>query len=253
MQKGFKRYKLIFVPTQIGFDAICDTLMSITDGNMLDEMERDCKAVYDATLTFPVMIPGTRYYKGMKARQRLMERFKKIIADRRSGKACFSDDFLQSMLERDSYPADEKLEDEEIMDNLLTTMLSGQSTTATAMMWSVKFLSDNQHVQDKLRVIKETLRMSNIVMWYPRIASDDCTIDGYEIKKGWIVDVDATYIHYDPALHKDPLRFDPSRFDEMPKPYTYMPFGSGPRTCLGINMAKVTMSVFLHRLTTGYT
>ncbi|MFS8016543.1 putative (+)-abscisic acid 8'-hydroxylase [Helianthus anomalus] len=39
---------------------------------------------------------------------------------------------------------------------------------------------------------------------------------------------------------------------EAQKPYSYIPFGSGPRTCLGINMAKVTMLVFLHRLTSGY-
>ncbi|KAK3007510.1 hypothetical protein RJ639_014497 [Escallonia herrerae] len=41
-------------------------------------------------------------------------------------------------------------------------------------------------------------------------------------------------------------------FQEMQKPYSYIPFGSGPRTCLGMNMAKVTMLVFLHRLTSGY-
>lgn len=80
-----------------------------------------------------------------------MKRFKDIIDERRSGKVE-SNDFLQLMVEKDSNSDDEKLDDEEIMDNLLTTMLSGQSTTATAMMWSVKFISDNKPVQDKLRV-----------------------------------------------------------------------------------------------------
>ncbi|KVI02843.1 cytochrome P450, partial [Cynara cardunculus var. scolymus] len=58
------------------------------------------------------------------------ERFKK----RNSNEA--HEDFLQSMLERDSFPADEKLDDSEIMDNILTLILGGQSTTAAAMMWS---------------------------------------------------------------------------------------------------------------------
>lgn len=110
---------------------------------------------------------------------------------------------------------------------------------------------------------------------------------GFEIKKGWHVNIDATCIHYDPDLFKDPMQFNPSRFDvisslpsswfvvlayitamsfrhkiqvtnpclflqEMQKPYSHIPFGSGPRTCLGMNMAKVTMLVFLHRLTSGY-
>ena len=41
-------------------------------------------------------------------------------------------------------------------------------------------------------------------------------------------------------------------FQEAQKPYSFIPFGSGARTCLGMNMAKVTMLVFLHRLTSGY-
>lgn len=62
------------------------------------------------------------------------------------------DDFLQAMLQRDSLPEDEKLSDEEIMDNLLTLIIAGQSTTAAAMMWSVKFLDGNRHAQERLRV-----------------------------------------------------------------------------------------------------
>lgn len=113
---------------------------------------------------------------------------------------------------------------------------------------------------------------------------------GYAIRKGWHVNIDATCIHYDPDLYPQPLQFNPSRFDvtnklssqlfhfrplviflgnwiviflplflyiicflqEMQKPYSFIPFGAGPRTCLGINMAKVTMLVFLHRLTSEY-
>lgn len=81
--------------------------------------------------------------------------------------------------------------------------------------------------------------MSNVLLWYPRVALEDCKIEGkfelicsqmgelvvkghefkyfwiagYEIKKGWKVNLDATQIHYDPTIYKDPLRFDPSRFD----------------------------------------
>ncbi|KAK9922663.1 hypothetical protein M0R45_031118 [Rubus argutus] len=167
------------------------------------------------------------------------------------------------------------------MDNLMTLIIAGQTTTSAAMMWSVKFLDENQQAQDILReeqlsiakskpdgasvaledinnmpycwkVVKETVRMSTVVMWYPRVALNDCTIEGFEIKKGWHVNVDATCIHNDPDLYADPSKFDPSRFDEMQKPYSFIPFGSGPRTCLGMNMAKMTMMVFLHRLTTAY-
>lgn len=89
----------------------------------------------------------------LQARRRLMETFKDMIARRRSGKELPEpDDFLQSMLRRDSYPPNEKLQDSEIMDNLMTLIIAGQTTTSAAMMWSVKFLDENQQAQDILRV-----------------------------------------------------------------------------------------------------
>ncbi|KAI5418444.1 hypothetical protein KIW84_042902 [Lathyrus oleraceus] len=170
-----------------------------------------------------------------------METFRDIIVRRRTGEES-PGDFLQSMLQRDSFPDSEKLDDSEIMDNLLTLIIAGQTTTAAAMMWSVKFLHDNRDAQDILRdeqlslakikpegaslnhedinnmlyglkVVKETLRMSNVLLWFPRVALNDCTIEGYEIKKGWHVNIDATCIHYDSDLFKDPLKFNPQRFD----------------------------------------
>ncbi|KAG1342818.1 abscisic acid 8'-hydroxylase 3-like [Cocos nucifera] len=236
---------------KVTFDAMCDMLISVTDAKPLQDIEQKCNDVSNMMLSFPAMIPGSRYYKGMKARKQLMQIFSEMIARRRSGMECH-DDFLQAMLRRDSLPEDEKLSDEEIMDNLLTLIIAGQSTTAAAMMWSVKFLDGNGRAQERLRVVKETLRMSNVLLWFPRVVVENCVMEGFELKKGWHVNVDATHIHYDPLFYKDPLEFDPSRFDEMQKPYTFIPFGSGVRTCLGINMAKVTMLAFLHRLTCSY-
>ncbi|XP_065851443.1 abscisic acid 8'-hydroxylase 1-like [Euphorbia lathyris] len=275
-------FSLLDFTMKVTFDAMCNMLMSITEESLLQMIEKDCTAVSHAMLSFPLMIPGTRYYNGIKARKRLMKTFRKIINDRRRRRGVEGhNDFLETMLQRDSYPLDEKLDDSEIMDNLLTLIIAGQTTTAAAMMWSVKFLNDNEKAQDRLReeqlsiaknkqcgysltlddlnkmpyglkVVKETLRMSNVLLWFPRVALKDCTLDGYEIKKGWHINIDATCIHNDPDTYKNPMQFNPSRFDEMQKPYSFIPFGSGPRTCLGMNMAKVTMLVFLHRLTSAY-
>nr|KYP43762.1 Cytochrome P450 716B1 family [Cajanus cajan] len=282
LEESGKSFKVLDFCMKMTFDAMCDMLMSITDDSLLRQIEKDCTAVSDAMLSIPIMVPGTRYYKGITARKRLMETFREMIGRRRRGEES-PEDFLQSMLQRDSLPASEKLDDSEIMDNLLTLIIAGQTTTAAAMMWSVKFLYDNREAEDILReeqlsitkmkpdgasinhedlnnmryglkVVKETLRMSNVLLWFPRVVLQDCTIEGYDIKKGWHVNIDATYIHHDSDLYKDPLKFNPHRFDvEMQKPYSFIPFGSGPRTCLGMNMAKVTMLVFLHRLTGGYT
>lgn len=91
-----------------------------------------------------------------------METFRGMIAKRRSGEESF-EDFLQSMLEKDSCPTNEKLSDSEIMDNLLTLIIAGQTTTAAAMMWSVKFLHDNREAQQKLRVLTISSQLSFLV------------------------------------------------------------------------------------------
>ena len=89
----------------------------------------------------------------MQAREKLMRFFEEMITSRRNSKEAH-EDFLQSMLERDSFSSSEKLDDSEIMDNMLTLILAGQTTTAAAIMWSVKFLDENKQVQDTLRVRK---------------------------------------------------------------------------------------------------
>ncbi|KAL7114647.1 hypothetical protein ACP275_04G134200 [Erythranthe tilingii] len=283
LHKEGNSFRLLDFTTKLAFDGICEMLMSVRDDSTLTQLKTDVAAVTAAMLSLPIMFPGTRYYKGVKARKRLMETFSAMIRKRRNGdEEPPPDDLLQSLLKRDSYSENEKLNDEEILDNLLALIMTGEDTSAAAIMWCVKFLDENKQVQDTLRneqlsilrkrpagallkyedlsnmsyaskVIKETLRMANIVLWYPRVALKDCTIEGHEIKKGWNVNIDATEIHYDSATYKEPMRFNPSRFDEIHKPHSYIPFGSGARTCLGINMAKVTMLVFLHRLTTGFT
>ncbi|KAA8531990.1 hypothetical protein F0562_006868 [Nyssa sinensis] len=239
LEKQGKSFAMLDFATKIAFDAICDMLMSVTEPSLLQQIQRDVDDVSDAMLSLAVMIPGTRYYKGI------------------------------------------QLDDTEIKDNLLTLILAGESTTAAATMWGVKFLDENKEAQDRLReeqllilrkkpegasltledlnnmsygskVVKEILRMSNVLLWFPYVTLNDSTIEGFKIKKGWYVNIDATGIHYDPTLHKDPMKFNPSRFDEPQKPYSYVPFGAGHRTCLGINMAKLTILIFLHRLTSGY-
>ncbi|KAK9076644.1 hypothetical protein SSX86_004978 [Deinandra increscens subsp. villosa] len=276
-----KSFVVLDFNMRITFHAMCDMLVSITDESLLNKIEKDVTAMSNAMLSFPVMIPGTTYYKGVKARESFLSFFEEMINRRRRSSKERHQDFLQAMLDRDSFPDDEKLRDCEIIDNLFALILAGQGTTAAAIMWCVKFLDENKQVQKKLReeqlsilgnkpigdslcledlnkmsyglkVVKETLRMSNVILWFPRVALDDCKIQDVEIKKGWHVDVDAAHIHYDPEVYKDPLMFNPSRFDEAQKPYSYIPFGSGQRTCLGVNMANMLILVFLHRLTTGY-
>ncbi|KAH9318237.1 hypothetical protein KI387_020006, partial [Taxus chinensis] len=142
------------ISIRITFKIMCGMLMSVEAGDeKLKWMRKDVDLVSDAMLCLPIHIPGTRYYTGIKARERLMKYFEEAIDSRRRGEEYPRHDFLQSML------ADHVgISDGEVKDNILTLILAGQTTTAAAIMWAVKYLDLNPDVQHKLRVEQNTVR-----------------------------------------------------------------------------------------------
>ncbi|XP_059460971.1 abscisic acid 8'-hydroxylase 2 isoform X2 [Corylus avellana] len=241
---------------EITCKAMCKMLLSLESGHEVEILQKEVAQVCEAMLAFPLRLPGTRFYKGLQARKRIINLLEKAISGRRrSGTEAYHEDFLQHMLmEDDTASSDEapRLTDAEIKDNILTMIIAGQDTTASAITWMVKFLDENQEVLETLRVVKESLRMASVVPWFPRQALQDCEIEGFKIKRGWNVNIDARSIHVDPVVYNDPNKFNPPRFDDESKPYSFLAFGMGGRTCLGINMAKAMMLVFLHRLIITY-
>ncbi|KAH8515268.1 hypothetical protein H0E87_003928 [Populus deltoides] len=220
----------------------------------------------------------------IQARKRIMSTLDLIMTERRRCSQGNQKDFMQCLLVEDEKSGSDeayRMTDTEIKDNVLTMIIAGQDTTASAITWMVKYLGENQDVLDTLRaeqlhlaekispgpsltledlaempyaskVVKESLRMASIVPWFPRLALQDCEIEGFKIKKGWNINVDVKSIHLDPNLYNGPNKFNPTRFNDDSKPYSFLAFGMGARTCLGMNMAKAMMLVFLHRLITTY-
>ncbi|KAJ6336184.1 hypothetical protein OIU78_012733 [Salix suchowensis] len=271
--------------TEITFKAMCRMLMSLENEPELQMLQEDITHVCEAMLAFPIRLPWTRFYKGLKARKRIMSTLDLIMTERRRCSHGNQKDFMQCLLVEDEKAGSDetyRMTDTEIKDNILTMIIAGQDTTASAITWMVKYLGENQHVLDTLRaeqlhraekmspgqfltledlaempyaskVVKESLRMASVVPWFPRLALQDCEIEGFKIKKGWNINVDATSIHLDPNQYNEPNKFNPSRFnDDSKAPYSFLAFGMGARTCLGVNMAKAMMLVFLHRLITTY-
>uniref|UniRef100_A0ACD5TLS6 Uncharacterized protein n=1 Tax=Avena sativa TaxID=4498 RepID=A0ACD5TLS6_AVESA len=272
------------VALDVTFRAICEMLIGAQeDARRLERLQSDVMDVTQAMLAVPLRLPGTRFYKGLQARKRIMDALRQEISTRiQNGlKLDHRDDFLQTLLLKSHTDSPEDaLTDEQILDNILTLVIAGQVTTATAITWMVKYLGDNTDLQEKLRsvqldlaskhhdstltlqhlntmdyaykTVKESLRMATIVSWFPRVALKDCQVAGFHIKKDWIVNVDARSIHYDPNIYQNPTVFDPSRFNDDVKPYSFLVFGAGSRTCLGMNLAKIMMLIFLHRLVTNF-
>lgn len=301
------------------FEAICDMLIGRTlRPDVRRRLQSDVLAVTRAMLAFPLRLPGTRFHAGLRARKRIMDVLRQEIGSRQrqimdmeEDEEQHGDDFLQSLLllrsrrrrrsqqQQHLLPSSSSsahhnddddlfLTDEQILDNILTLIIAGQVTTASAITWMVKYLADNKVFQETLRsvqlelkqqqqqeeadhdllqhlnsmelaymTVKETLRMASIVSWFPRVALEDCQVAGFHIHKGWIVNIDARALHYDATLYHNPTMFDPSRFKgghsmHTKQPYSFLVFGAGGRTCLGMNLAKIMMLIFLHHLVTTW-
>ncbi|KAJ0687658.1 putative (+)-abscisic acid 8'-hydroxylase [Helianthus annuus] len=238
------------------------------------------KIISSSFASLPLNIPGTAFYRGMKARDRMFQMLDRIIARRRNGRDL-QQDFLGSLISKEGSEDDEKLTDAQMKDNILTLLIAGHDTTTAALTWLVKFLGENPAALDKLRdehmkirskrefgssltwsqvnnmpytakVVSETLRRATILPWYSRKAAQDFEINGYSIKKGWSVNLDVVSIHHDPQVFADPHKFDPSRFDDPLRSFSFLGFGNGPRMCPGMNLAKIEISIFIHHLVCRY-
>lgn len=106
-------------------------------------------------------------------------------------------------------------------------------------------------------VIDETLRLNPPSSRFDRVASKDYEFgDGLKIKKGQVIVVPINPLHQDPEIYPDPERFDPERFSDENKKTrdnaAFMPFGIGPRNCIGMRFAIIEMKLIFASILVKY-
>ncbi|XP_075795521.1 thromboxane-A synthase isoform X5 [Pelodiscus sinensis] len=101
-------------------------------------------------------------------------------------------------------------------------------------------------------VIAETLRMYPPAFRFTRETLRDCVVRGQQIPAGAIVEIAVGHLHYNPEFWPEPEKFIPERFTAEAKlqhnPFAYLPFGAGPRSCIGMRMALLEMKMTLLRI-----
>lgn len=178
------------------------------------------------------------------------------IRERQSAPDLHERDDILSMLvlarDEDGAPLDE----DELRDQLVTLLLAGHETTATALAWAFDALFRNPEVLARLEaslpagddyldaVVEETLRIRPTVHEVGRRLGEPLeTEDGRTIDAGTAVFASVQLLHRRDDLFPDPLAFRPDRFlgDERPSTYAWIPFGGGMRRCLGAAFAQFEM------------
>jgi len=151
------------------------------------------------------------------------------------------------------------MSDQELRDELMTLLVAGHETTATALAWAVERLVRHPEKLTRLRdevaagedeyldaVCKETLRLRPVLPVVARVLKQDVEIGGYRLPAGVTVTPCIHLIHRRPDIYPEPRRFRPERFLEQPAgTYTWIPFGGGVRRCLGATFALFEMKQVL--------
>jgi len=201
-----------------------------------------------------------------------------IVERRRTGED--KGDFLSLLLAARN-DDNKGMTDKQLRDEAMTLFGAGHETTAVTMMWAWYLLSQNPAAEAKLHaeldtvlggrpptladlanlpytemVIKETMRLYPAAWAITRQAVEDATIDGHTIRRGSAVVINIYGMHRDPAVFPNPDAFEPERFapekeEALPK-YAYIPFGGGPRICIGNAFALMEARLLLATIAQRY-
>jgi len=191
-------------------------------------------------------------------------------------------DLLTSLLQAVDAETGAAMTDEQIYDEVTSMIIAGSETTAAAMSWAAYLLATHpavqKAVQDEVdevvrgrqvehedlgkldctrRVINETLRLYPTTWMLMRRPLEDVDLGGYRIPADAMVLFSIFALHRDAALFPEPERFDPDRWlpgrvKSIPA-HSYMPFGAGPRGCIGGPFSHTEAAVFLASVAQRYT
>ncbi|KAF9616608.1 hypothetical protein IFM89_030777 [Coptis chinensis] len=204
------------------FALACKLFMSIDDPIQLARFADPFSLLASGILSIPVNLPGTPFNKAIKAstfiRKDLHEIIRKRKVDLAENRASPTQDILSHMLL--ATDDDGKFMNEmDIADKILGLLIGGHDTASAAITFVVKYLGS---------FLMSTMRYSKLY-W-----STNST-------------------HKNANHFPDPESFDPSRFEgNGPAPYTYVPFGGGPRMCPGKEYARLEILVFMHNVVTKF-
>ena len=207
-----------------------------------------------------------------------LDYFNKLVFDfirqrRLSGER--PNDLLQLLLDSQDEDTGEQMNDQQIRDEAITMFAAGHETSATGLSWLLWELAQQPQIVEKIRkeceifddvpdfgqlmqltytrqVVEEGLRLYPPAWTMTREALVDNDIEGYQVAKGTSVFLSVFELHRNPNFWQDPLVFNPENFNpeevkNRPK-FNYLPFGAGPRICIGQQFALMEMQLILASL-----
>ncbi|MFE7754731.1 cytochrome P450 [Streptomyces sp. NPDC057418] len=247
-------------------DTVSDIVTPATASFLLDFVERRIRKPF----SLPVGVP-TRRHRHFTSTLRGLDDLVHGLIDERRHTGEQHGDLLDILLSAGVGDAAEPLTDREIRDEILTTILAGYETTASALTWILYLLACYPEVQRQIRqeirspastsgkgprsgtvlecAINESMRLFPPSPTIPRQANKDALIGSAEVPEGSFVMLNVAAIHRDPTVWEKPDEFIPERFaNGTPGKGTYLPFGAGAHMCIGKGFAMMEISMLVENV-----
>jgi cytochrome P450 len=255
----------------ITLEVILRVVFGVADGPRLERLRVMLSTVLTDTASprSQLISLATRRFRGGNAFARFEGQLKEVddllfaeIAEHRSKPDLEQRDDILSMLMLAEFEDGGGMSDKELRDQLMTLLLAGHETTATALAWTFDLLLRHpeqlQRLRDSLEAgeedylratISESLRLRPVLPLAGRRLAKALSVDGLTLPPGTDVSPAIWLTHTRADLYPDPFAFQPERFlDQAPDTYAWIPFGGGIRRCLGASFAEFEMRIVLREV-----
>lgn len=259
----------MYIVSKTLYDADIDEMVGQAQliGDTMETLQELSNQDFNGLILWPEWLPVRRNRERKAARTVLYDIIERLITERRAAGDVEDRGDLLSMLLLAAYEDGSRMSDQQVRDELVTLFAAGHETTSNALTWTWYLLSQHPDVEARLhaeldtvlagrepslddlpdlpytlQLIKESMRL------YPpawvlnsRVATEETQVGPYVIPQGDRLFISPYVMHRLSRYWDNPEQFDPSRFapereKDLPR-YVYMPFGGGPRVCIGSSFA----------------
>ncbi|NKC02175.1 MAG: cytochrome P450 [Pseudomonadales bacterium] len=262
---------------QMALEIAVEVFAGIQSGPEIEVWNRDLNLVLSNAMAHKIRLPGTRYSRCLRARDRLRKRLSNELCNRR--KAGGGDLFSQLATQQNENG--EMLSDSDVIDHMFGMLFAAHDTTASSLAMIFWLLAHHNEWQEKLRVecellharggsnqltydsldqlsqvdwvFKEALRLYSPLQLIPRRSVHAFEFEGLKIPENTALYLVPQAVHFDPKYYSNPDQFDPSRFaasnteNRNNDPFAFIPFGRGSHMCLGMHFAYMEIKAVVYQ------
>lgn len=287
LQPG-EHFRARHIAQDVSLQVILEAVYGLHDGESSQELKQRITRLanlFESTLTSALLfLPWLQQDWGawspwgnfLRQQRTIDETIYREIAIRRTEDSSQRQDILSLMMSAQD-EAGEGMKDRELRDELMTLMLAGHETTASAIAWSLYWVHRYPEIKAKLlaeinslgkdpdpmelarlayldAVCRETLRICPIAMLtFPRTVLEPTELMGYHLEPGQVLMGCIYLLHQREDVYPEPRQFKPERFLEREfNSYEFFPFGGGKRRCIGEALAKLELKLVLATILARY-